>query len=91
MTRPRSDVPDGGRRYGLGFWLHATTDSVILSGYDAGVSFSSLARPARGRHRDGDLELVRRRLARRADSSSSDSASPRHTRRPRLRAILHRR
>ena len=33
------------RRYGLGFWLHATTDTVILTGYDAGVSFSSLHNP----------------------------------------------
>ena len=45
MTRSRSDVPDAGRRYGLGFWLHPTTDSVILLGYDAGVSFSSLHNP----------------------------------------------
>ena len=45
MTRSRSDMPTGERRYGLGFWLHATTDSVILSGYDAGVSFSSLHNP----------------------------------------------
>ena len=45
MTRPRTDVPDAGRRYGLGFWLHPTTDSVILLGYDAGVSFSSLHNP----------------------------------------------
>jgi hypothetical protein len=29
------------RRYGLGFWLHATVDTVILEGYDAGVSFRS--------------------------------------------------
>src|SRR5918995_2193621 len=45
MTRPRSDAPDAGKRYGLGFWLHPTTDSVILLGYDAGVSFSSLHNP----------------------------------------------
>lgn len=45
MTRPRSDVPDAGRRYGLGFWLHPTSDSVLLLGYDAGVSFSSLHNP----------------------------------------------
>ena len=45
MTRSRSDMPAGERRYGLGFWLHATTDSVILSGHDAGVSFSSLHNP----------------------------------------------
>ena len=45
MTRPRSDDPAGGRRYGLGFWLHATTDLVSLEGYDAGVSFHSLHDP----------------------------------------------
>jgi CubicO group peptidase (beta-lactamase class C family) len=44
MTRPRSDSPDG-RRYGLGFWLHGSTDTVILEGYDAGVSFRSLHDP----------------------------------------------
>jgi len=45
MTRPRSDAPDHGRRYGLGFWLHASTDTVFLEGYDAGVSFRSLHDP----------------------------------------------
>ena len=43
MTRPRS-IADT-RRYGLGFWLHATSDTVILEGYDAGVSFRSLHDP----------------------------------------------
>lgn len=41
MTRPRSDAPEDGRRYGLGFWLHQTGDPVVLVGYDAGVSFST--------------------------------------------------
>jgi CubicO group peptidase (beta-lactamase class C family) len=45
MVRPRSDAPEHPRRYGLGFWLHATTDRVILEGYDAGVSFRSLHEP----------------------------------------------
>jgi CubicO group peptidase (beta-lactamase class C family) len=45
MTRLRSDAPDHNRRYGLGFWLHASTDTVILEGYDAGVSFRSLHDP----------------------------------------------
>ena len=45
MIRPRSDAPDNEKRYGLGFWLHPTTDSVILLGYDAGVTFSSLHNP----------------------------------------------
>ena len=45
MTRPRSHSPDGERRYGLGFWLHGSTDTVLLEGYDAGVSFRSLHDP----------------------------------------------
>ena len=49
MTRARSDVPSQDLRYGLGFWLHGTNDAIFLEGYDAGVSFRSLYRPARGR------------------------------------------
>ena len=45
MVRPRSDAPAQSMRYGLGFWLHATSDTVILEGYDAGVSFRSLHDP----------------------------------------------
>jgi CubicO group peptidase (beta-lactamase class C family) len=45
MVRPRSDPPNHTRRYGLGFWLHQSTDTVILEGYDAGVSFRSLHDP----------------------------------------------
>ena len=50
MTRPRSDSDEDGddRRYGLGFWLHGTTDAVMLEGYDAGVSFRSLHEPVAG-------------------------------------------
>ncbi len=44
MTRPRSTESDG-RRYGLGFWLHESTETVMLEGYDAGVSFRSLHDP----------------------------------------------
>ena len=33
-------------RYGLGFWLHASSDVVMLEGYDAGVSFRSGHDPA---------------------------------------------
>jgi CubicO group peptidase (beta-lactamase class C family) len=47
MTRPRSDAPENGKRYGLGFWLHASSGVVILEGYDAGVSFRSLHDPER--------------------------------------------
>jgi hypothetical protein len=45
MTRVRSDVPAEAMRYGLGFWLHASTDVVMLIGYDAGVSFRSAHDP----------------------------------------------
>jgi CubicO group peptidase (beta-lactamase class C family) len=44
MTRPRSDVRDGWQ-YGLGFWLRASTKTVVLEGYDAGVSFRSFHDP----------------------------------------------
>ncbi len=43
MVRPRSDAET--KRYGLGFWLHSSTDTVILEGMDAGVSFRSLHDP----------------------------------------------
>jgi CubicO group peptidase (beta-lactamase class C family) len=45
MVRPRSHVPSGSRRYGLGFWLHGSGDSVSLVGSDAGVSFRSVHDP----------------------------------------------
>ncbi|HEY6594783.1 MAG TPA: serine hydrolase domain-containing protein [Asanoa sp.] len=45
MVRPRSDVPSRSRRYGLGFWLHGSSDSVMLVGSDAGVSFRSVHDP----------------------------------------------
>jgi CubicO group peptidase (beta-lactamase class C family) len=48
MVRPRSVVPEQSMRYGLGFWLHAANDVVMLEGYDAGVSFRSVHDP--GRH-----------------------------------------
>ena len=38
LVRPRSDSPDDGRRYGLGFWLKPTGAAVMLEGWDAGVS-----------------------------------------------------
>ena len=46
MTRPRSDGLEHGKRYGLGLWLHPTGETVILEGYDAGVSFRSLHDPS---------------------------------------------
>ena len=48
MVRPRSDVPDEEKRYGLGFWLHASSDVVMVEGYDAGVSFRSMVDPVAG-------------------------------------------
>lgn len=45
MVRPRSEVPRESRRYGLGFWLHESSDAVMLVGYDAGVSFWSMHDP----------------------------------------------
>jgi len=45
MTRPRSDVPSESMRYGLGFWLHESSNAVILEGYDAGVSFRTVHDP----------------------------------------------
>ena len=47
MVRPRSDVPPESMRYGLGFWLHESSDVVMLEGSDAGVSFRSVHDPAR--------------------------------------------
>jgi CubicO group peptidase (beta-lactamase class C family) len=46
MVRPHSDVPEKSKRYGLGFWLRASKDVVMLEGYDAGVSFRSTHDPA---------------------------------------------
>jgi CubicO group peptidase (beta-lactamase class C family) len=45
MVRPRSDVPRESKRYGLGFWLHASSNVVRLEGSDAGVSFRSTHNP----------------------------------------------
>lgn len=45
MVRPRSDVPGQSRRYGLGFWLHQSASTVMLTGYDAGVSFHTVHDP----------------------------------------------
>lgn len=48
MVRPRSEDPGESRRYGLGFWLHESSDLVLLEGYDAGVSFWSSHDPGSG-------------------------------------------
>lgn len=45
MVEPRGDFPSDSKRYGLGFWLHESGSSVILEGYDAGVSFRTVHDP----------------------------------------------
>jgi CubicO group peptidase (beta-lactamase class C family) len=47
LVRPRSEVPGGSKRCGLGFWLHGSGDAVMLEGSDAGVSFWSAHEPKR--------------------------------------------
>jgi CubicO group peptidase (beta-lactamase class C family) len=47
MVRPRSDATPE-RRYGLGFWLPRSSDTVMLEGYDAGVSFRTVHDPRSG-------------------------------------------
>ena len=63
LTRPRSNVPEEAKRYGLGFWLHESSDAVMLEGCDAGVSFRSVHDPAR-------------RLTHTVMSNTSDGAWP---------------
>ena len=42
LVAPRNDVPEQGRRYGLGFWLGRDRDTVMMEGMDAGVSCRSV-------------------------------------------------
>jgi CubicO group peptidase (beta-lactamase class C family) len=46
MARARSEAPASSMRYGLGLWLHASREVVMLTGHDAGVSFRSVHDPA---------------------------------------------
>jgi CubicO group peptidase (beta-lactamase class C family) len=46
MSRPRSVDSRDSSRYGLGFWLHPSSDVVMLEGSDAGVSFRTMHDPA---------------------------------------------
>ena len=46
MVRPHNDAREDDLRYGLGFWLRADRDTVMLEGMDAGVSFRSAYDPA---------------------------------------------
>lgn len=48
MVRPRSHETGQSMRYGLGFWLHPSSEVVILEGFDAGVSFRSVHDPQTG-------------------------------------------
>jgi CubicO group peptidase (beta-lactamase class C family) len=50
MIRPRHDVPSESLRYGLGFWLRADRDTVMLEGYDAGISCRTAFDPASRLH-----------------------------------------
>jgi CubicO group peptidase (beta-lactamase class C family) len=63
MVRPHSDAPSQSMRYGLGFWLHKSSDAVMLEGFDAGVSFRSVHDP-------------RSNLTHTVISNSSDGAWP---------------
>jgi len=47
MVGPRSEVSRGSKRYGLGFWLSASGETVMLEGSDAGVSFRTVHGPRR--------------------------------------------
>ena len=47
MVRPHSDDA-AGMRYGLGFWLHESTDVAMLVGSDTGVSFRTVHDPRTG-------------------------------------------
>ena len=84
LVRPRSAVPEQGRRYGLGFWLHASSDVVFLEGADAGISCRSVHDPATGvtytvisNSSDGAwpiLELLADRLGTAAEGRAVDEA-----------------
>jgi len=45
MTRPRQDVPQERRRYGLGMWLAPEGPELIMEGADVGVSIRSTHDP----------------------------------------------
>jgi hypothetical protein len=46
MTTPRTAIAQPDHSYGLGFWLKPATGAVVLHGYDAGVSCTSIDQPA---------------------------------------------
>jgi CubicO group peptidase (beta-lactamase class C family) len=45
LVRSHSEPPERERRYGLGFWLNPSGPTVMLEGYDAGVSFRTTHDP----------------------------------------------
>ena len=47
MVQARNEMLQHSMQYGLGFWLHESTDVVILAGGDAGVLFRSEHDPVR--------------------------------------------
>ncbi|MGI8514267.1 MAG: serine hydrolase domain-containing protein [Acidimicrobiia bacterium] len=47
MLRPRSQSSEDAERYGLGFWLHASTDAAMLEGMDTGVFFRTVHDPGK--------------------------------------------
>jgi CubicO group peptidase (beta-lactamase class C family) len=71
LTLPRCVPPGNASRYGLGFWLHGTSDSSCWRN-GRGVSFAR-ARPGARRDAHGDLEHDGRRLAARALSAEACS------------------
>lgn len=48
LTEPVSTVEEEGLRYGRGFWLGLDTDTLVLEGYDAGVSARTSHDPSTG-------------------------------------------
>jgi CubicO group peptidase (beta-lactamase class C family) len=48
MVSPVSDVAEDSMRYGRGLWLHESDESVILMGFDPGVSFQTVHDPVAG-------------------------------------------
>jgi CubicO group peptidase (beta-lactamase class C family) len=48
MTRERSEGTEEHPSYGLGFWLRPARGSIMLTGYDAGVSFRTVHQPVEG-------------------------------------------
>ncbi len=63
MVRPRSDVPEESARYGLGFWLHASSDVGDAGGLRRRRLVPQRPRPGLRDHPHRDLEHQRRSVA----------------------------